>query len=1121
MLVIVSLIFLVISFTIFNDLTRKRYVQSRLMKAPWSRLLWWVVRKAKRPIFIVMGCIVLSGSLHAQKFFGTMEESGGVIFSIDTNDNFSVLRRFYQSEAQTYGERPYSTLLWSDNKLWGTTYRGGNNDNGVLFSINPDGSNYLVHHRFSLDGSDGANSQSALTVDSNGLLWGMTENGGKGNNGVIFTYNRSNNTYIVRHRFTDVDDDGIHPRGALTLANGKLWGVTFEGGNGEGVIFSIEEDGQNYTIEYEWKTTGANDGGNPSCDLFVDGDRLLGTATRGGGNSGENGVLFQLDLNNSDFEIIHNFTDASNPQGRLIKVGDDWWGVASEGGEGHGAVYRLNDKDEVSIQYQFDDDNNEDGSFPVGGLAEKGNFLYGMTRIGGDDEEGVAFRVELDGDYDVDGFEVLRDFGIGDYPGNPQNSALIWVADIVAPNLTTVSIASNNNDNMLAKPGDVVTLSFTPDEDLQNVLVTIAGESVTATYSNLTSTWTASYTLTNSDADGILAFTIDAQDSYGNPLLQPVTATSDGSSVTYDKTAPTLSFSTPVSVEENTTSVQSITANETISSWSVGGTDAGRFSISGDGTSTGNLVFSVSPDFESPSSANAENNYIVTVTARDEAGNSFTTNHITITVTDAIEPASFSIDNIPNANVSENTGYTGPTPSITGTPIGSLTWSLGGADQVEFNINSGTGVVTLVAQDYESPSDANVDNVYEVRITATDEDGNSATEDWIVTITDDNTEPADFIIDAILDVSVAENASYTSPEPNIIGTPIGMVTWSLGGADQGLFSIDSITGVVTLVAQDYEFPSDANEDNTYEVSITATDADGNSATEFGLITVDDAVEITMFSIDTIANVSVSEHQGYTGPAPNITGSPIGTVTWSLGGADQGLFSIDSLTGVVTLVAQDYESPSDADEDNVYEVSITATDADGNSATASWLISIDDVVEVVVFRIDTIVNVVIAENVGYVSVIPRLLGDDPIGQVTWSLGGADRELFRINRNTGEVSLGAQDYESRSDTDSGNTYEVRITATDEDGNSDDESWTVIVTDIVESTIFYPNPASTVLNIMNASSYIKISILDLKGREIEYNQLSTDKFDVSSISAGMYILEIQTRYGFNRRFKLRIQR
>src|ERR1700741_373639 len=54
-----------------------------------------------------------------------------------------------------------------------------------------------------------------------------------------------------------------------------------------------------------------------------------------------------------------------------------------------------------------------------------------------------------------------------------------------------------------------------------------------------------------------------------------------------------------------------------------------------------------------------------------------------------------------------------------------------------------------------------------------------------------------------------------------------------------------------------------------------------------------------------------------------------TVTWTLSGADAGLFTINAATGVVSLsAAQSFESPADADANGVYDITVTATDAGG-------------------------------------------------------------------------------------------------------------------------------------------------------------------------------------------------
>ncbi|MEM6735557.1 MAG: choice-of-anchor tandem repeat GloVer-containing protein, partial [Bacteroidota bacterium] len=592
-----------------------------------------VIRNAKRSILIFTACFLLSNSLQAQNFFGTMEERGGVIFSIDNNDRFSVLHTFGSNPEviKANGEEPYSTLLWNDNKLWGTTHEGGENGSGVIFSINPDGTDYKVHYHFT--GADGANPQGALIVDSNGLLWGMTENGGEDDHGVIFTFDRSrdtnNNAYSVIHYFnpsnTINDDmkDGSSPRSALTLANSRLWGVTFEGGNyDEGVIFSIDEvTKSDYQIGYSWSPD--DDGANPLCDLVIEGERLLGTVTDGG--LFNDGLIFSIksDHNDLDFTVQAHFNGENgklNPRGRLTKVDNIWWGVASGEvtSEGviadDGAIFNIDIKENV-IEGQHDF-NGTNGTFPVGGLAKKGDFLYGMTRNGGEEGRGVAFKIHKDGS----DFSILKHFGTDSFPGNPQNSGLIWIADNIAPTLDLVSIASNNsNDTTLAKTGDMVTLIFRSSENLQETTVMVRIADQQAVISGSGTEWTATYQFTGSEGEGVVAFTIDAKDTYGNPLLQQVTATTDESFVVYDKTV-MITSSDEVNVDENTIGlIHTATADEIVTFEEIESNDDDKLTITVNGEVRWEGSFS--PDFENPKDSDKNGIYELCIRATDAAGN--------------------------------------------------------------------------------------------------------------------------------------------------------------------------------------------------------------------------------------------------------------------------------------------------------------------------------------------------------------------------------------------------------------------------------------------------------------------------------------------------------------------
>ena len=203
-----------------------------------------------------------------------------------------------------------------------------------------------------------------------------------------------------------------------------------------------------------------------------------------------------------------------------------------------------------------------------------------------------------------------------------------------------------------------------------------------------------------------------------------------------------------------------------------------------------------------------------------------------------------------------------------------------------------------------------------------------------------------FTINPIDDVTVDENTEYTGPIPFLSGdTPVGKVTYTLGGTDAALFTIDPNTGQVSMEPRDFETPEDANGDNIYELSITATDEDANSVRESWRVTIEDLNDI--FTIDAIADTTIDENTEYTGPVPALSGdAPIGNVTYTLGGTDAALFTINPTTGQVSMEPRDFEVPEDANSDNIYELSITATDEDANSARESWRVTIEDVNELI-------------------------------------------------------------------------------------------------------------------------------------------------------------------------------
>ena len=136
-----------------------------------------------------------------------------------------------------------------------------------------------------------------------------------------------------------------------------------------------------------------------------------------------------------------------------------------------------------------------------------------------------------------------------------------------------------------------------------------------------------------------------------------------------------------------------------------------------------------------------------------------------------------------------------------------------------------------------------------------------------------------------------------------------------------------------------------------------------------------------------------------------TDSPAQTVTYSItGGVDQAKFSINATTGELTFqAAPDYETPTDADANNVYEVQVTADDGNGGTTAQSISVTVTPANDnsPVVTSANT-ANV--TENTTAVLTVTATDADAPAQTVTYSItGGADSGKFVINATTGRIDV----------------------------------------------------------------------------------------------------------------------
>ena len=511
--------------------------------------------------------------------------------------------------------------------------------------------------------------------------------------------------------------------------------------------------------------------------------------------------------------------------------------------------------------------------------------------------------------------------------------------------------------------------------------------------------------------------------------------------VTDENDPPKVTGTSSVSyAEDRTDAVATYTANDpdndqTIT-WSLSGDDAGDFSIS----NTGELTFQASPDHEAPADTGANNIYEVTVQASD--GTHTDSLPVTVTVTNVNEPPVFAKET-DTRTIAENTEAgqdIGDAFTATDDDSATLTYTLEGADADSFQIISTTGQIQTkpgVTYDHETkPS-------YSVRVKADDSNGGTDTIDVTITVTDVNEAP---------EFPSTETGARSIPENTETNTNIGdpveatdpdvgdTLTYALGGTDAGSFDIDTSTGQLqTKAALDLE--------TTPSYTVTVTASDGSlSDTQEVTITVTGENETPEVAGETTVNYAENREDAvaeYTATDPEKA-----TITWSLTGDDAGDFSISG--GALTFNSPpDYEAPADADTNNVYRVTVIASDGSLSDAM-DVTITVTDVNEAPEFPptedgARTLPeNTAVGEDIGDAFTAT----DDDSATLTYTLEGADADSFQIISTTGQIKTKpgvTYDHETKP------SYSVRVKADDSNGGSDTIDVTITVSDVNEAPEF----------------------------------------------------------------------
>jgi uncharacterized repeat protein (TIGR03803 family) len=282
------------------------------------------------------------GFLYGTTYYGGTADAG-TIFKLNTNGaGYSVL---YSFTNHPDGANPRGGLIQGkDGGFYGTTYGGGGSNLGTVFRINGDGSGYSVLYSFR-GFPDAETPFAALIQGLDGALYGTTFAGGTNVIGTVFTLRTNGSSYAILHHFGQPHDGFSYEAELLQGSDGALYGTTVSGGsNGFGTVFKLNTDGSGYTTLHHF--TNSPDGANSYAGLVQGLDGALYGTTDWGGSTNA-GTLFRLNPDGGNYSVIHHFSavapDGSHPFAALTGGNGLFYGTTLQGGGtfAFGTVFRL------------------------------------------------------------------------------------------------------------------------------------------------------------------------------------------------------------------------------------------------------------------------------------------------------------------------------------------------------------------------------------------------------------------------------------------------------------------------------------------------------------------------------------------------------------------------------------------------------------------------------------------------------------------------------------------------------------------------------------------------------------------------------------------------------------
>jgi uncharacterized repeat protein (TIGR03803 family) len=112
---------------------------------------------------------------------------GGTVFKIAPSGTLTTLYSFCSASGCTDGSSPSGLIQGSDGNFYGTTNGNGTNGKGTIFEITSGGTLTTLYSFCAQSGCPDGESANALMQDTNGTFYGTTYAGGANKKGAVFS----------------------------------------------------------------------------------------------------------------------------------------------------------------------------------------------------------------------------------------------------------------------------------------------------------------------------------------------------------------------------------------------------------------------------------------------------------------------------------------------------------------------------------------------------------------------------------------------------------------------------------------------------------------------------------------------------------------------------------------------------------------------------------------------------------------------------------------------------------------------------------------------------------------------------------------------------------------------